>query len=68
MSKKDYSDFYINKVSELINLTFNNSESSYRKQEFLDEIKELQRFLDGEVDQDYIMRYWNQFTAALSNA
>lgn len=66
ISAKDYSDFYFNKVTELIDLTFDNSKNSYRKREFSDEIAELQRFLNGEVDQEYIMRYWNQFTGALS--
>lgn len=66
ISSEDYSEFYFNKASELIDRTFDNAADSYRKIEFTDELAELRRFLNGEVDQDYIMRYWNQFTEALS--
>ena len=62
-AKKDYSQFYFDKVSNLISLTFKNDEKN-RKREFEDELGELQRFLNGDADSSYIMRYWNQFTLA----
>lgn len=65
ISSKDYSEFYFDKAAALINKTFDNSKDLYRKKEFTDEMGELRRFLNGEVDQNYIMRYWDQFTKAL---
>ena len=31
-----------------------------------DEVEEIKRYLNGEIDADYIKRYWGQYTNALS--
>ena len=60
ISGKDYSDFWLNAVER-------KCESEIDKRvlpEFMDEIKEIKRFLDDEVDADYILRYWKQYETA----
>ncbi len=64
LAQKDYSEFYFHKVADLIELTFT-QDARNRKPEFVDELKELQRFLDGEASAAYILRYWEQFTAGV---
>lgn len=64
LAQKDYSEFYFHKVSDLIDLTFA-QDNRNRKQEFADELVELQRFLNGETNEAYILRYWEQFTAGV---
>lgn len=56
-SSKDYSEFWLGRV-----------ESECRKEvnsdvlpEFLDEIEEIKKFLRGERDKEYILRYWKQY-------
>ena len=59
-SKKDYSDFWLNSVEK-------QCEKELPKNvlpEFTDEINEIKRFLNDEVDADYILRYWKQYEIA----
>ena len=65
-SKEDYSEFYYNKVKNLIDMTIRDEKNIHRSQELLDELEELRMMRAGIYDTDYIMRYWNQFTDAIS--
>ncbi len=62
ISQNDYSDFYFDKVSKLIHLLVQKPENIRRQKEFFDELNELKRFLNNEIDGDYILRYWTPFT------
>lgn len=61
ISKKDYSEFYFNKVASLLDSILQKEENIPRKPEFLDELNELRRFLNQETDGEYILRYWTPF-------
>ena len=61
ISKKDYSEFYFNKVASLLDSLLQKEENVPRKPEFLDELNELRRFLNQETDGEYILRYWTPF-------
>ena len=70
ISKKDYSEFYFNKVASLLDSLLQKEEKLVgssrrehipRKPEFLDELNELRRFLNQETDGEYILRYWTPF-------
>ncbi len=61
ISKKDYSEFYFNKVASLLDSLLQKEENIPRKPEFLDELNELRRFLNQETDGEYILRYWTPF-------
>ena len=65
-AKQDYYDFYLGKVKELVMLTISDPKNSQIGQELLDEVAEIERFGSGETDGDYIMRYWDQYTKAIS--
>lgn len=62
IAKKDYSNFYFDKVTKLVRLMVQKEENIPRQKEFFDELNELKRFLNNEIDGEYIMRYWNPFT------
>ncbi len=59
-SKKDYSDFWLNSVEKQCKTELPKNVLP----EFTDEINEIKRFLNGEVDADYILRYWKQYEIA----
>ena len=61
ISKKDYSEFYFNKVASQLDSLLQKEENIPRKPEFLDELNELRRFLNQETDGEYILRYWTPF-------
>ena len=65
-SKEDYSDFYLDKVRNLVDMTIADPKNRGRGQELLDEIEEIERYRNAEVPKDYILRYWNQYTQAIS--
>lgn len=56
-STKDYSEFWLNRVELECQKEINPSVLP----EFLDEIDEIRKFLSGERDRDYILRYWKQY-------
>lgn len=62
VAKKDYSNFYFEKITKLLGLMVQKKENIRREKEFLDELNEIKRFLNNEVDGEYIMRYWNPYT------
>ncbi len=65
-SGDDYSEFYFDKIKSLVNMTLADPKNKGREQELLDEISEIERYKKGEVDRDYIIRYWDQYTRAIS--
>ena len=68
-SQTDHSDFYIEKIDRLIRMTVfdpKNSSKGYRELELMDELNEIKDYLAGKESADYIMRYWNQYTNAIS--
>ena len=54
------------KIHDLIAMTNSDPKNSKRADELLDEEKELKRWIDNEVDDRYILRYWEQYTNAIS--
>ena len=65
-AKKDYSEFYFNKVKELVDRTIRDPKNQGREKELLDEIHEIERYRAGEEADTYILRYWDQYTRAIS--
>ena len=65
-SSQDHTDDYMKKIHELIAITNEDPKNSGRSRELLDEEKELHRWIDGEVDDQYILSYWEQYTNAIS--
>ncbi len=66
VAREDYTESYLNKIKELIRLTCLDPKNARRKDELLAEENEIGRWLNGEVDDDYILRYWAQYTDAIS--
>ena len=65
----DHADFYIDKVDKLIRMTAfdpKNKAKGYRTLELMDELDEIRDYLAGKESADYIIRYWNQYTNAIS--
>ena len=65
-SNEDYTDSYIKKIDNLIFMTCIDPKNFRRERELLEEEHEIKRWYDGEVDDDYILRYWKQYTDAIS--
>ena len=66
VSKEDYTASYVNKIHELIALTCKDPKNIRREKELIEEENEIKRWIAGEVDDDYILRYWQQYTDAIS--
>ena len=69
ITDNDYADDYVRKIDKFIRMTAfdpKNQTKGYRVLELMDELGEISRYLKGEVDSDYILRYWNQYTKAIS--
>ena len=47
-------------------MTYTDPKNFRRERELLEEENEILRWYNGEVDDDYIMRYWKQYTDAIS--
>ena len=61
--------FYLDKVNKLVRMTIHSpsvATRGYRAIELFDEIGELNQYLEGHCDDDYIRNYWNQYTKAIS--
>ena len=68
LSKKDYSDFYIDRILKLINMTFDDPKNKNKRicsKELIDEVCEIRRYTKGEVSSNYVKDYWKQYTEAL---
>lgn len=65
-AKEDHSDSYLEKIKKLIFMTYTDPKNFRRERELLEEENEILRWYNGEVDDDYIMRYWKQYTDAIS--
>ncbi len=65
-SSRDYTNEYMKKIHELIVITNSDPKNCKRSTELLDEEGELLRWIDGEVDDRYILGYWEQYTNAIS--
>ena len=65
-TKTDYSGFYYDKALSLIDMTAQDPKNARRLPEFEDDKEELRQLRDGEVSDEYIMDYWNQYTMALT--
>ena len=63
---ESYIDSYLRRILDLIHLTLSDPKNRRRGPELLEEFYQIECFLKGEVDEDYIRRYWKQFTAAVS--
>ena len=65
----DQAYFYLDNIKKMIRVTFmdpKNIPFGYRAVELLDEADEIRKYLEGEYSEDYIRRYWNQYTRAIS--
>ena len=47
-------------------MTYEDPKNVQREQELVDEENELKRWMNKEVDDRYILRYWEQYTNAIS--
>ncbi len=56
-TRQDYSDFWLQKVIDGCNSEVGEKELP----EFMDEINEIREYLNGNRDEDYILRYWKQY-------
>ncbi len=68
-SDKDHAYFYLQKIKmmiEMIAFDPKNASKAYCVIEFMDEMDEIRHYLNGERDADYILRYWRQYTDAIS--
>ena len=65
-ASQDHTEDYVKKIHNLIMMTDSDPKNTGRSRELLDEEGELRRWLDGEVDDQYILRYWEQYTNAIS--
>ena len=68
-SDVDNSDFYLNKIISMVKMTLldeKNLDKGYRAVELYDEIEEIRKYLNSEYPSDYIRRYWNSYTNAIS--
>ena len=65
-SKEDHAKSYIEKISHLISMTCSDPKNIKREVELRDEEKEIDRWFAEEVDDNYILRYWEQYTRAIS--
>ena len=66
---KDNGWFYyenIKKMVKMILLDTKNINRGYIAVELFDEVDSLSDYLNGECSADYIRRYWNQYTNAIS--
>ena len=68
-SDKDHAYFYLQKIKmmiEMIAFDPKNASKAYCVIEFMDEMDEIRLYLNGERDAEYILRYWRQYTDAIS--
>ena len=60
---------YVKNIMKLIRMTFldpKNQDKKVVEKELDDEVGEIIRYLNGDYPPEYIMRYWHQYTDAIS--
>ena len=68
-TENDASPGYIGNIIKLIEMTFDDPKNQDKKiieKELFDETNEIIKYLNGDYPAEYIRRYWNQFTDAIS--
>lgn len=65
-TSEDHTQSYVSKIHDLIVMTCEDPKNTQRERELLDEENEIKRWIDKEVDDQYILRYWEQYTNAIS--
>ena len=67
-TKDDHYLEYINLITKMIQQTIDDPKNQERhiEKELWDELEEIKRYYRGEVDKDYILRYWDVYTRAIS--
>jgi len=68
-SETDNGYFYLDNIRKLLSLTFfdpKNKDKGYRAIELMDELAQIEEYLNGRYDADYIKRYWNQYTKGVN--
>ena len=65
-SSQDYSETYLKKIHDLIEITCEDPKNIRRRPELAAEEDELSAWLNQEFEDDYILRYWEQYTKAIS--
>ena len=65
-TSSDNTASYMDKIHELISITNSDPKNMKRSKELLDEEGELRRWISEEVDDKYILHYWEQYTNAIS--
>ena len=63
-STEDYSDFYFKKAIEYINIIEQDPKNVHRIREFEDCKQELVLLKANVYTEDYVLDYWDQYTAA----
>ena len=67
-TKDDHYNEYISLITKLIQQTIDDpkNKDKHIEKELWDELEEIKRYYNGEVDKDYILRYWDVYTRAIS--
>ena len=65
-AKEDTTAGYISKIHNLIEMTCEDPKNVRRKQELIDEENEIKLWYEGGVSDAYLIRYWEQYTNAIS--
>ena len=63
-TEEDYSEFYYNKAIAYINIIEEDPKNIHRRQELEDCKEELKLLKAGIFSEQYVMHYWDQYTAA----
>ncbi len=61
---EDYSDFYFNKAVSYIDIIEEDPKNARRTKELEDCKKELVLLKEGVFSDEYVLKYWDQYTAA----
>lgn len=67
-TKSDHYEDYLGLITKLIQKTVDDPKNKERciDKELWDELEEIKRYHSGEVTKDYILRYWDNYTKAIS--
>lgn len=65
-SSEDYTGKYFDAIVRLIELTEKDPKNARRIPELESEKEEIRNWLEGGLTDDYILRYWDDYTRAIS--